>query len=32
MIKYLLKNMLIFDNVNEDILDLLNKKWCFKYY
>lgn len=26
------KNTSIFDNVNEDISVLLNKKWRFKYY
>lgn len=26
------KNTSIFDNVNEDISDLSNKKWRFKYY
>lgn len=32
MTKHLLKNTSIFDNVNEDISDLSNKKWRFKYY
>lgn len=30
--KALIKNTSIFDNVNEDISDLSNKKWRFKYY